>query len=498
MNDNKNLNTSTSDDNNDTNTSQKWIKNYFKNKRNRHGTIMSIITAFVIIATVLLNIGVTALDDKFNLNLDLTKNQFFRLTDRSKDYIKTLDKDIEIIVLSSEENFTSKNEYFIQANSVIKEYCKYSNKINLKYIDPDENPTYATSNFPNEKISAESVIIKCGNKYKVLSVQDLFNIQSSSYGAKITASSAEQSITSAIMYVTSDKLTKIAFLTGYGEESSNAFQSLLKSNNYEVNNVDLLTNDIPSDTNMAVIFAPSKDYDDEGLSKIEKYLDNDGNHGKNLFVVLSQVNKNPEKLNGLLEKWNIKVGDGVVYETNSQNFIFINNPFIFKSEYADKKFSKDLYNTNIPTTIPYAKPLEIIEGANVKTLLQSSDTSGIMPSSADENFTPSDENKKPNVPSMLLSEKDSSTVTVVASPEAFDPQILSRTAINNSEYFSNVINIITDNEEVGMIIEPKSVSTSQMAINTIQYIVISIIFAIILPLITLVIGLIVWIYRKHL
>ncbi len=478
------------------------FKNYFKNKRKRRGAISTSIAVLAIIITILINMGASALDNKYSLSLDLTKNHSFKLTDQSKDFIKNIDKDITITVLSNEEKFTANGDYFVQANSVINDYDKNSNKIEVKYVDLDDNPTYV-NNYPNEKLNANSIVVSCGERYKVVTVQDLFNIQSSYYGAVITASEAEQAMTSAIMYVLNDNPTKISIISGYGESDSSAFVSLLIKNNYEVTDIDIVSQDIPTDSAMAILFAPDRDYDSEGISKLEKYLNNDGNFGKNLFVVLNPQNSNQENLNKFLESWNIKVSDGLVFDVNSKNLLVSGSPYYAKHEYVDEEFATGVSNKNIAISIPFAKPLEILDTNNVRTLLQSSETSGVRPNSADENWEPEDSDINGPIPSMVLSNKsneagNNSSVTVVASETAFDPQILSRTALNNSSYFINSVNIITNREDTGITIESKTITGDELSITAFQVTVISAIFVIIIPLAILITGLIIWIRRKNL
>ena len=310
-------------------------------------------------------------------------------------------------------------------------------------------------------------------------------------------------MTSAIMYVLNDNPTKISIISGYGESDSSAFVSLLSKNNYEVTDIDIVSQDIPTDSAMAILFAPDRDYDSEGISKLEKYLNNDGNFGKNLFVVLNPQNSNQENLNKFLESWNIKVSDGLVFDVNSKNLLVSGSPYYAKHEYVDEEFATGVSNKNIAISIPFAKPLEILDTNNVRTLLQSSETSGVRPNSADENWEPEDSDINGPIPSMVLSNKsneagNNSSVTVVASEAAFDPQILSRTALNNSSYFINSVNIITNREDTGITIESKTITGDELSITAFQATVISAIFVIIIPLAILITGLIIWIRRKNL
>ena len=211
------------------------------------------------------------LTDKFSLSLDLTQNKIFSLTEQSINFIKNLDKDVEIILLSDENTFTQTNSYFAQANSVLRKYDLNSNKIKLTYVDTVKNPTYLNE-YQDENLTETSIIVKSGDKHKIITVQDIFDIQRSYYGSTITGSKAEQELTSAILYVTSENQTKIAILKGYGEQDSAAFQELLKKNNFNIVEVSLLTQDIPEDVKLAMIYGPERDFDIQSVEKLEKFM----------------------------------------------------------------------------------------------------------------------------------------------------------------------------------------------------------------------------------
>lgn len=302
------------------------------------------------------------------------------------------------------------------------------------------------------------------------------------------------------MYVLNDNPTKISIISGYGETDSSTFVSLLTKNNYDVNIIDIVSEDIPTDSAMAIVFSPDRDYDSDGISKLEKYLNN---NDKNLFVVLNPQKDNQENLNKFLENWSIKVGDGLVFDTNPKNLLVAGSPYYAKHEYVDEEFSEGLSNINIPVSVPFAKPLEVLDTDNVRTLLQSSETSGIVPSTADENWTPGDEDIVGPIPSMVISNKSNefgtnSSVTVIASEAALDPQLLSRTALNNSAYLINSVNIITNRENSGITIESKTMNSDELSVTAFQVIILGAVFIIIIPLAILITGLVIWVRRRNL
>ena len=61
----------------------------------------------------------------------------------------------------------------------------------------------------------------------------------------VTSSKAEQSVTSALVNVTSDEITKVAILKGYDEADASTLTSLLTSNNFDVEEVNIVTDENP-------------------------------------------------------------------------------------------------------------------------------------------------------------------------------------------------------------------------------------------------------------
>ena len=259
-----------------------------KEPKFRYDSMYTFITILAIITVVLLNIAAKMCTDKFSLEFDITKNKAFSLTQDSVDYLSKLDKQIEITVLSSQENFVANGDYFAQADSVINEYSKYNDKISVKYADLEQNPGLKSS-YGEDELSDNGIIVKCvdNGRYKILSANDIFDVQQSYMGMSIASSRAEQTMTSAIIGVISDEKIKVTMLTGFEEMSSDSFTRMLKNNNYDVVSKSMLTDDIDEDSNLAIIYAPARDLDDQAVSKIKDYLKNKGNYGKNVIYFIN-------------------------------------------------------------------------------------------------------------------------------------------------------------------------------------------------------------------
>ncbi|CDB24440.1 uncharacterized protein BN706_00611 [Clostridium sp. CAG:557] len=471
------------------------ILSQLKTRKFKVGSLATALTVVVTAIIIVINLIVGQLTDKFSLSLDLTQNKIFSLTEQSINFIKNLDKDVEIILLSDENTFTQTNSYFAQANSVLRKYDLNSNKIKLTYVDTVKNPTYLNE-YQDENLTETSIIVKSGDKHKIITVQDIFDIQRSYYGSTITGSKAEQELTSAILYVTSENQTKIAILKGYGEQDSAAFQELLKKNNFNIVEVSLLTQDIPEDVKLAMIYGPERDFDIQSVEKLEKFM---AIGGKNLVYALNPNQAEAPNLNAFLEKHGIKVNPGLVYETNMQNVV--SNAFEAVNDYVDEEYKSDLKNADIPVLMPYCKPLEATNSENTKVLLQFSLTAGILPKGAAQDFDFAGNVSGP-IPSVIISvlktdtEKDSN-LAVIGSYGALMQDYLSSNALNNSAYFVNMINKLTAREDVGITIESKSIGGKELGANKATADTIGVAMAIILPIGILILGIVVFLKRKN-
>lgn len=478
-----------------------WKKH--KNAMIKYRLYSNLILVLAILLLIGANMGAYILTEKFSLKADLTKNKSFSLSEDSINYISSLDKEIEVIVLNDRDKFLANDDYFRQSDSVINEYARYSNKIKIKYMNIDENPNIKAE-YSEEDISENGIIVKSGSNHKILSVQDLFNIQQSPMGASIASSKAEQAMTSAIIGVTSENKIKLNIITGFDEMNPSALVKMLESNNYEIDSVSMLTDDIDRQSSAAFIFAPNRDYDEEAIEKLENYLDNNGECGKNVIYFVNSNQKVLNKIKGFAKNWGIGINGGWVFEPDVSKRLIADHGLYTICDYEyNTDYPNLVKNTSIPIAMPASKPLEILDKDKASTLLKFSSAAGIYPEDASDDWAPTeaDMNKGP-IPCAVISTKKSektgkkSTLTVVGAITAVDDIFLSRNSLNNSSYFLNLINNLTEKEET-VNIEPKTMGINDMYIDGPKAIAIGIAFVAVLPILTLLIGIIVWLVKRR-
>jgi hypothetical protein len=486
-------------------------KNLFKsiiNSKNfKYGSISTASTVLVIVCAVILNLIINVLSERYQLKLDLTSGKSFEISNESIDFLKDLNKDIQMDVLEDENNFKTKASYTTQVYEILKQYSKYSDHIKLNFIDAEKDPSYA-SKFPREKLEPGMIVLSYSSEeYVTLSPRELFNVESAPDGSqKAVSSKAEQEITSAILNVTQKNKPKVKFISGYEEEEMPEFESLLQKNGYEVQKISIVNSDIPDDTDIAVILGSSRDYMPESVEKLEKFLGNNENYGKSIIYAANPQVKSLKNLESFFEKYGIKVENGITFETNQKALFSDRNYLNFSSSYVSDVFTKNIKSTKIPICIPSAKSLTVTNKDNVKVLTQSSKESGIMPLDRDKNWEISQDKFTGPIPTSLISSfgksGDSSgkksNIIVFGSYVIAKKELLELTHINNSEYLINAFKILSGNESRKITIESKSLESKQLGLKSQDSNVIACVFIITIPSIVLAICAIVLIKRKNL
>ena len=473
------------------------------NKNLKYGAVSTSVMVVAIVVVVVLNLVTNVLSDKVPFSIDLTKNQLFSLTDESKDFARNLNQDVEIVVLSDEKQIDDSGEYYKQAVSVIKEYAKASDKIKLTFKNVVKDPAYLNQ-YSSENISQGSIIVKTENKHKVIATSDLFNMEQGYYRQRILSSKAEQTIMSAILNVTgSENQTKVAFLQGYGELQDTGFEVLLEKNNYVIEYVDVLTDQIPSDAHFVVVLAPSTDYDSVGVDKLNKFLENDGNYGKSLFVVGNAQVSEYTNLNSVLEKWGLKLEGSLAFDMDRTKLTYPElGAFGYVASYADDTYTKNIKNSSAPFFSAQALSVGITDESSAKALLKLSSKSGVKPLN-DQSWEFSEDKCTGDVIVAAASEKKvnesagSTNVFVFGSHISVAQQVLNMTSYSNSTYLMNIVNSISGQNDVSITIEPKSFENNELPVSSSQVITWSILLCVVLPIIVIVIGIVVICLRKY-
>ncbi|MGI6668651.1 MAG: GldG family protein [Acetivibrionales bacterium] len=302
------------------------IKRFFKSRSLKYGSNAAILIAAVIVIAVLVNILVGMTD----LKLDLTPNKLFSLTDATRNELKNLKHDVEIIGLFDEGKIASGSEYK-QVTDLLSLYEKYP-RVKVEYVDPDKNPGIinqldpdGTMDLGKSDFVVKSVVNGIEKKRK-LEYYDLFAVQMDQYSlrAYTTGSNAEQGFTGAIKYVTSENTPVVYFTEGHNETDVDIDYRFLKNqiekNNFIVKKLNLLSADkIPDDAGLVIVASPKNDITINEKDVLSDYL---YEGGKAIFM-FDCLASDPdfEQFNSLLAKYNIEINHDKVIENDERRHV---------------------------------------------------------------------------------------------------------------------------------------------------------------------------------
>lgn len=469
-----------------------------------------VITAVVLVATILLNVVVSLMSDKLpGMSIDLTSTGAFQLSETSIKLAQNVKKDLKITFLDDKQSYRSKassNTYYAQVMAIAEEYGKYNNKISAEYISIVDNPNFENK-YPQETLSADNIIVSCGDKYRILDQYDIFNVKSyySTY-SYIASSKAEEAFDGAILSVTSTESTKLAIVEDNSTEDFTYFKNILEQNNYELVSVKLEQEDIPKDAKMLIVFTPEKDFSKAAAKKIRTYLENNKEYGKNMLYIPSSKTYKTPNLDEVLSDWGITVGDGLAYELESSSVYGRNMYDGILCYMGSNAFTSKFDDNSAPVISSYARPITLDSNAETQSLLQYSSKSGVCPSDADDSYDFTG-NAKGNiiiagygVNGIFANDKKSSdkisTVFVFGSSTMFEKTILAST-YSDQKYILAMLSESCGRVDQEITVEAKELTQYDVQIDNNSASVIGLVCYVGLPIAVICAGLIVFVKRRN-
>lgn len=499
------------------------IKRLLKSRKAKKGSLAVAILAVFIAIIVLINFAAHLLTERFpNLQFDMTASGTYQLQKDTESYLKQLDKDITLYVLTSENTFKggmnaySGAQYFVQADKLLHKMAAASSHVTLKFIDLTTNPTF-TGKYENidwnSKDANNLIVVDAGEKYTALSLTDCFTYDEetfSYYGYyAYTATKIEQAVVTGMLDVTTGDKVGVDFITGSGEEeeSYSAMKALLKQNAYDVKDVNLTTKDLHKDAKIAVLFAPTVDLSEKAVDKLEKWLDNDGENGKTLIYMPMDVHTETPNLDALLREYGLEVSDGLCFCTN--NNYYLQSVYMFLAEYNNTDYTSTLKNASIPTIVYNSRNVVIKDESKATSLLNLTQSVGMLPFNVDTSKIESGEDLEKYMTAdginlAALGSKSSpddakaAKIAVFGSPYMFSKTFVSTTSYNNANYLVNFCNTVSGREDMGVTINSAAIDGGELGVtNSSTTVAVGLIFIVLIPLGVLIVGLILYIRRRN-
>lgn len=357
-------------------------KNIFASSKFKHGGMATAFTAGFIVIVILINVVVSILGERFpSLNIDLTAQSVNTLSEDSIEVVDSVSRPTTITILAPEdsiEQLSYAGMSYSQVANIAERMAERNSNITVQYVDIDANPAFA-SQYPDDQLATGSVIVETDLRHRVLSISDLFSV-SSNYqtGESAYYSQVDGALASAVNQANSEELPVIAFATGHGEMmETSSLEQLLSTNNFEPVTFNMLTDEIPEDTQVIVIGAPSTDYTVEEIAKLDAFLNDETKEmNRTLFITFYPAQEELPNLSTFLAEWGMEVSRDVIGENDSSRSLgdYIS---IFSNLNTDEVVFNDESTDYGYVITPYSVPINVLfDGrADVSTyvLAQTSD-----------------------------------------------------------------------------------------------------------------------------
>lgn len=319
-------------------------------------TVLAILVAVNVFASVL-----PATATKY----DITSTNLYSVTSSTKVVLNALDTDVTIywIVQADKEDEIIEN--------LLGKYAGLSSHISVVKKNPDTYPTFAAQ-YTDETVANNSLIVECGERSRFIAYSDLYltDVDYTTY-SYVYSFDGEGAITSAIDYVISEELPKLYVLEGHGEAELPAeFQTQIEKENIELASFSLLnTEEIPTDADALLIYAPESDISAEEASILQDYL---SGGGKLLLFAGPTKTGALTNLYGVAEQYGISAAEGIVVESDRAYYAF-QQPYLLLPEIVSHEITDPLLKGRYYAIVPLAQGLTVT-GSTATALLTTSQT----------------------------------------------------------------------------------------------------------------------------
>ncbi len=496
------------------------IKQYFGSRKFRYGSVAIVFTVIFVAAVLILNVILTFIGRKNSLYADLTKEEFYTVSEASIGQLENIKEPVEIVFFQKKEDIgePSVSNRFGYVKYLAEEYAKTFDFVSVKYVDMLGSPALANSykSSTNDTIKTNSVVIICPSTAKKKIVQAngffTFNEDGSFYGFN-----GEKRITSCILQVANTDKPTAYFTTGHNEYLSGTIATLLDEQGYSVDILDLSTGEIPADTDLIIINQPTKDFaglaaqEAGGANEIEKiknYIQKD--YG-DVMLILPAVRADgtgttpdlPELRELMEENFGVTytpaaiVGDSTANTIDTEGIMLIAKAAGTETSF-EYQMHKSVTEKGIKIIAPYSIPLTItgISDKYVVPVLTSSKNSIIQTSESNSSID------APEVPLVVVSSKIGSDENqneirgnlLVAGSLMFE--FVSNESYGNADFLYGILKSF-GNTSVSLDISSKPFNDDYLDITKKDANAAAIIITLVIPVMILICGVVIWVCRKR-
>lgn len=474
----------------------KGLKENFTSRKFKMGGYQTLVMGIVIVLVIVLNLVV----NKLNITVDLSSDQKYTLTEKTKE-------------LAGGIKDTIKMYYMCQSGSenvmIEKVLDQYNGLGNIEVIDKDPviYPKFSEE-YTDDEIQSNDVIVvnETNGKSKVVTsssmvVQDFdYTTYSNTYDLD-----AEGQLTAALQSVTSAADVKLYYTSGHNEVQLNeSLTDLLTKSNIEYEELATASaSNVPDDCDILLINSPQYDFSGDEYKLISDYLANGGKAVFFLNAVTADAMTNYYKL---LSDYGVDVAAG--YVIDAKGALNEDYPTMLVPETEQHDITADVGNTFV--AVPVSKGMTVQDDVRstltVTSLLKTTD-SAFSRVNPDSESIEKEEGDVDGPFSIGLVIKDDYTektkgagnateIVVFGSGNLAAADFVATNQYGNRSVVLNTISYLSGAETNTLAIPIRSLNEEHVSIEEGDRIFFTVALVVVLPLALLAFGFVIW-YRRR-
>ena len=491
-----------------------------RGNRIKRGGVTTLMTVIFVAVVVVLNVLVSALTERFpSMDFDLTAQKLNTLSDQALEVAKSVENETHIYLIGSEEAYmqnrlgASYAQYgmdYSQVATLAQKLQEANRKIHTEFIDPDANPKFI-SDHAEDGLTSGCVLLETEARHRVLDITDLFAMRTNqtTYQTELV-SQVDSALAGALEQVNMQNVPLIAVATGHNEmlttDSIAGFVELMERQNFEVREFNLLTEEIPEETQVLMIPTPQTDYTTEEIEKLHAYLDDETSAmHKTILATFHTTQEKLPKLESFLEEWGFSLSEGMVAETDASRMMAAYPSFMLVNADQNKVLTTGEYRN-----------LAIRESRPMSLLFSNNNNIAAYPlwTTADSAYAYVDESSAENPETgvqiaaamadtykTFAGDNWRRSVIVFGTSFVFTDSFINASAYGDANYIRDLLQYATGTDGSQVSVQTKQVQTLVRDVSASQSTVVLLglgVFTIGIPLLIVIFGLVVFLRRRHL
>jgi ABC-type uncharacterized transport system involved in gliding motility auxiliary subunit len=302
---------------------------------------------------------------KYHKRFDWTSSDLYTLSDKSKNVLKDLKRDVEFIVF-----LPPGDELYQPVQELMSQYTAASPRVKTRFIDPQRNPVEAQQLIQQYQISGYGVVVQSGKDRRAIPSDSLaemdFSGMEMGQAPSVKGFKGEQLFTGAVLQLNEGRKPKALFTTGHGERSLDSqapdglagIQQILGSDNFDVEEWSSLGKTaIPPGTDLVVVAGPKSPFLNPELDALAVYLNGGGRLLALLEPNLGQAEGSgptPSGFEQWLSQFGVRLDSDIVVDPPN-TIPGYTAATLFANEYGDHPVTNALSQSRLPVLFSVAR-----------------------------------------------------------------------------------------------------------------------------------------------